>query len=113
MLLSGVAMAFGMSPKVAFFAAMGFVLTSTAVVAQILAERGDTATPEGQRMVSILLLFRQSVRLSPMVFSGWKRCSFFVVSSVNGMLSVSMSSNVLPSKAVSCLSIPWRSSCTA
>jgi glutathione-regulated potassium-efflux system protein KefB len=55
-LLSGVAMAFGMSPKVAFFAAMGFVLTSTAVVAQILAERGDTATPEGQRMVSILLL---------------------------------------------------------
>jgi glutathione-regulated potassium-efflux system protein KefB len=56
LLLSGVAMAFGLSPKVAFFAAMGFVLTSTAVVAQILAERGDTSTPEGQRMVSILLL---------------------------------------------------------
>jgi glutathione-regulated potassium-efflux system protein KefB len=55
-LLSGMAMAFGLSPKVAFFAAMGFVLTSTAVVAQILAERGDTSTPEGQRMVSILLL---------------------------------------------------------
>ncbi len=56
LLLTGVAMAFGLTPKVAFFAAMGFVLTSTAVVAQILAERGDTATPEGQRMVSILLL---------------------------------------------------------
>ena len=56
LLLTGVGVAFGLSPKVAFFAAMGFVLTSTAVVAQILAERGDTATPEGQRMVSILLL---------------------------------------------------------
>jgi glutathione-regulated potassium-efflux system protein KefB len=56
LLLTGVAMAFGLTPKVAFFAAMGFVLTSTAVVAQILTERGDTATPEGQRMVSILLL---------------------------------------------------------
>jgi glutathione-regulated potassium-efflux system protein KefB len=56
LLLSIVGIAFGMSPKVAFFAAMGFVLTSTAVVAQILNERGDTATPEGQRMVSILLL---------------------------------------------------------
>ena len=35
---------------------MGFVLTSTAVVAQVLNERGDTGTPEGQRMISILLL---------------------------------------------------------
>ena len=56
LLLTGVAMGFGLTPKVAFFAAMGFVLTSTAVVAQVLSERGDTATPEGQRMVSILLL---------------------------------------------------------
>ncbi len=56
LLLTLLAMSFGFSPKVAFFAAMGFVLTSTAVVAQILAERGDTSTPEGQRMVSILLL---------------------------------------------------------
>lgn len=56
LLLTGVGMAFGLSPKVAFFAAMGFVLTSTAVVAQVLNERGDTGTPEGQRMVSILLL---------------------------------------------------------
>jgi glutathione-regulated potassium-efflux system protein KefB len=35
---------------------MGFVLSSTAIVAQILDERGDTATPAGQRVVSILLL---------------------------------------------------------
>ena len=55
-LLTGVGVAFGLSPVVAFFAATGFVLTSTAVVMQILEERGDTATPEGQRMVSILLL---------------------------------------------------------
>ena len=41
---------------VAFVAAMGFVLTSTAIVMQVLAERGDVNAPRGQRMVSILLL---------------------------------------------------------
>ena len=56
LLLTGVAMFYGLSPTVAFFAAMGFVLTSTAVVVQVLNERGDTGTPEGQRMISILLL---------------------------------------------------------
>jgi glutathione-regulated potassium-efflux system protein KefB len=35
---------------------MGFVLTSTAIVMQILDERGITSTERGQRMVSILLL---------------------------------------------------------
>jgi len=55
-LLTGLGILFGFTPVVAFFAAMGFVLTSTAVVMQILDERGDTATPQGQRMVSILLL---------------------------------------------------------
>lgn len=56
LLLTGVGMVFGLAPKVAFFAAMGFVLTSTAVVVQVLNERGDTGSPEGQRMISILLL---------------------------------------------------------
>jgi len=55
-LLTAVGMAFGLTPVVALFAAMGFVLTSTAVVMQVLDERGDTSTPLGQRMVSILLL---------------------------------------------------------
>ena len=35
---------------------MGFVLSSTAIVVQILEERGDIATPKGQRLVSTLLL---------------------------------------------------------
>ncbi|ARQ00798.1 monovalent cation:proton antiporter-2 (CPA2) family protein [Pseudorhodoplanes sinuspersici] len=55
-LLTAIGLALGLAPVVAFFAAMGFVLTSTAVVMQVLNERGDTSTPEGQRMVSILLL---------------------------------------------------------
>ena len=55
-LLTGTGIGFGLSPLISFFAAMGFVLTSTAVVMQILDERGDRSTPEGQRMVSILLL---------------------------------------------------------
>jgi glutathione-regulated potassium-efflux system protein KefB len=55
-LLTGVGVLAGLSPVVAFVAAMGFVLSSTAIVAQILDERGDTATPAGQRVVSILLL---------------------------------------------------------
>ena len=35
---------------------LGFVLTSTAIVMQLLTERGELATPAGQRIVSILLL---------------------------------------------------------
>ncbi len=56
LLLTLVGIAAGFSPLVAFIAAMGFVLSSTAVVMQMLDERGDTATPQGQKMVSILLL---------------------------------------------------------
>ncbi|WP_372393669.1 monovalent cation:proton antiporter-2 (CPA2) family protein [Xanthomonas sp. NCPPB 3582] len=45
----------GFAPAVAFVAASGFVLTSTAVVMQLLAERGDVALPPGQKIVAILL----------------------------------------------------------
>ena len=55
-LLTLVGMAAGLRPLAAFIAAMGFVLSSTAVIVQVLDERGDTATPHGQKMVSILLL---------------------------------------------------------
>jgi glutathione-regulated potassium-efflux system protein KefB len=55
-LLTGVGAAAGLKLPVAFIAAMGFVLSSTAIVMQLLDERGDTSTPRGQRMVSILLL---------------------------------------------------------
>ena len=54
-LLTGVALAFGLTPAAAFVGATGFVLTSTAVVMQVLEERGDIALPNGQRVVSILL----------------------------------------------------------
>ena len=54
-LLTGVGIALGLAPVVAFVAGAGFVLTSTAIVMQLLEERGDIATPAGQRMVSILL----------------------------------------------------------
>ena len=55
-LLSGVGIAFGWPPAVAVLGAMGFVLSSTAVIMKMLDERGATATPAGQRAVSILLL---------------------------------------------------------
>ncbi|WP_372826724.1 monovalent cation:proton antiporter-2 (CPA2) family protein [Polaromonas sp.] len=55
-LLTLLGMAAGLKLAVAFIAAMGFVLSSTAIVMQLLDERGDTSTPRGQRMVSILLL---------------------------------------------------------
>lgn len=47
---------YGFAPAVAFVAAMGFVMTSTAVVLQVIEERGETSTPAGQKIVSILLL---------------------------------------------------------
>ncbi|HEU4988042.1 MAG TPA: cation:proton antiporter, partial [Rhizobiaceae bacterium] len=55
-LLTGAGIAMGFSPLIAFVAGMGFVLSSTAIVMQLLDERGDVATPQGQRVVSILLL---------------------------------------------------------
>ncbi|MEG3001583.1 MAG: monovalent cation:proton antiporter-2 (CPA2) family protein [Comamonas sp.] len=55
LLLTGVGMAFGFPWQVAFISGAGFVLTSTAIVMQVLAERGDIHAPHGQRIVSILL----------------------------------------------------------
>ncbi len=55
-LLTAALMIAGQSWKLSFVAAMGFVLSSTAIVAQILEERGVKSTPAGQRMISILLL---------------------------------------------------------
>ncbi|MCO5163556.1 MAG: monovalent cation:proton antiporter-2 (CPA2) family protein [Mesorhizobium sp.] len=49
-------MAIGFPWIQSFVAGMGFVLTSTAIVMQLLEEKGEMATPAGQRMVSILLL---------------------------------------------------------
>ncbi len=55
-LLTGVGLATGFPVAHSFVAGAGFVLTSTAIVMQLLEERGEIAAPQGQRMVSILLL---------------------------------------------------------
>jgi glutathione-regulated potassium-efflux system protein KefB len=55
-LLTGVGIAAGLRWEVAFIAAMGFVLSSTAVIMQMMDERGESSTPGGQRNVAILLL---------------------------------------------------------
>ena len=54
-MLTFVGIAFGYPWQVAFVSASGFVLTSTAIVMQVLGERHELATPQGQSMVSILL----------------------------------------------------------
>ncbi len=55
-LLTATGVLAGLSAAVSFIAASGFVLSSTAIVMQLLDESGDTSTPRGQRIVSILLL---------------------------------------------------------
>lgn len=55
-LLTGAGMLFGYPAAVSFVFGMGFVLTSTAIVFQVLNDRGELSTPKGQRIVSILLL---------------------------------------------------------
>lgn len=55
-LLTGVGIALGLAPVVAFVAGTGFVLSSTAVIMSVLAERGEIASPQGQQGVAILLL---------------------------------------------------------
>ena len=56
LLAMGVGMLLGYSHAISFVLGMGFVLTSTAIVFQMLNETGDLATPAGQKIVSILLL---------------------------------------------------------
>ncbi|QNW92541.1 cation:proton antiporter [Acinetobacter seifertii] len=53
--LTGVGLLFGFSWQVAFIGAAGFVLTSTAIVMQLLGDRGDLTQPRGQKIVAILL----------------------------------------------------------
>ncbi|MEO3470723.1 monovalent cation:proton antiporter-2 (CPA2) family protein [Roseomonas sp. CAU 1739] len=55
-LLMGVGMAMGLPPVVAFVAGTGFVLTSTAIVMQMLEERRMIGIPAGQRIIAVLLL---------------------------------------------------------
>ena len=55
-LLTGIGVVAGLHPYVAAVGAMGFVLSSTAVIMQVLEESGETGEPEGQRAVAILLL---------------------------------------------------------
>ncbi len=54
-LLTGVGMLFGLPWQSALIAALGFSLSSTAVIMKMLADAGESATPAGQRAVSILL----------------------------------------------------------
>ncbi|NHB77531.1 monovalent cation:proton antiporter-2 (CPA2) family protein [Rhodobacter calidifons] len=54
--LSLVGFALGYPYAGSLIAGAGFTLTSTAIVMQMLQERGDIAAPKGQRIVSVLLL---------------------------------------------------------
>ncbi|NUF14629.1 monovalent cation:proton antiporter-2 (CPA2) family protein [Acinetobacter lactucae] len=53
--LTAVGLLFGFTWQVAFIGAAGFVLTSTAIVMQLLGDRGDLTQPHGQKIVAILL----------------------------------------------------------
>lgn len=50
-----VGVAQGFSIEASFIAGTGFVLTSTAIVMQVLAERGELSHPRGRKMVAVLL----------------------------------------------------------
>jgi glutathione-regulated potassium-efflux system protein KefB len=56
LLLTGVGVATGFPVAPSFVSGAGFVLTSTAIVMQLLEERRELGSPGGQRVVSILLL---------------------------------------------------------
>lgn len=56
LLLTGVGVATGFPVAASFVSGAGFVLTSTAIVMQLLEERRELNTDSGQRVVSILLL---------------------------------------------------------
>jgi glutathione-regulated potassium-efflux system protein KefB len=82
----------GLEPWVAFVAAMGFVLSSTAAVVQTLEERGEVSTPRGQQAVSILLL--EDLAIVPLL------ALVAVVAPAAGGESIGWSSVALPLGAV-------------
>ncbi|WP_242223359.1 monovalent cation:proton antiporter-2 (CPA2) family protein [Shinella zoogloeoides] len=53
--LTGIGLSFGFPLIPSFVAGTGFVLTSTAIVMQMLQERGTLSTLKGQRIIAILL----------------------------------------------------------
>jgi len=56
LLLTAIGVATGFPVAPSFVAGAGFVLTSTAIVMQLLEERREMSSPGGQRIISILLL---------------------------------------------------------
>ncbi|WP_448144987.1 monovalent cation:proton antiporter-2 (CPA2) family protein [Pseudomonas silesiensis] len=64
-LLTFVGRAFGFPWQVSFVSAAGFVLSSTAIIMQVLSERGDITEPRGQRIVSILLF--EDLMIAPLL----------------------------------------------
>ncbi len=56
LLLTGVGVGTGFPVAPSFVSGAGFVLTSTAIVMQLLEEKRQLASPAGQRIVSVLLL---------------------------------------------------------
>ncbi len=64
-LLMAAGMMVGLSPAVAFVAASGLALSSTAIVMQILEERGETTTTHGQKTFAILLF--QDLAIVPLL----------------------------------------------
>ena len=56
LLLTGVGVGTGFPVAPSFVSGAGFVLTSTAIVMQLLEERRQLASPAGQRIVAVLLL---------------------------------------------------------
>ena len=53
--LTAIGLVYGFPWQIAFIGAAGFVLTSTAIVMQILGDRGDLNQPNGTKIVAILL----------------------------------------------------------
>jgi glutathione-regulated potassium-efflux system protein KefB len=55
-LLTGLGMLYGLAASAALISAMGFVMSSTAVIIKMMEDAGEVASPEGQRNTAILLL---------------------------------------------------------
>ncbi len=64
-LLTGTGVLAGLTPVVAFVAASGLALSSTAIVMQVLEERGETTERHGQKIFSVLLL--QDLAIVPLL----------------------------------------------
>ena len=94
LIIAGAAWGLGATPKAAFVIGAGLALSSTAIVLQLLSERGEVATKLGRVGFSVLLL--QDLAVIPLLVVAAAAAWAFAVMALFGWNATLLTSAMLP-----------------